>query len=174
MPRSGSVLDRAGAGVHLQLAGNGCDAIHVAEGAIHGQLLVQVLATAAVGFHGSNSNDVDTVMLARANALVGDNGYESPIDLLNSCDADESDEKAFESDPVSPARTSSINSVSAVRRPPLRLAYQALDLTACSDQDGYHRHDRVKEWRWLGRKVQRLTSVRLLPHLHHDQPSLVG
>ena len=103
MPRSGSVLDRAGAGVHLQLAGHGCDAIHVAEGAIHGQLLVQVLATAAVGFHGSNSNDVDTVMLARANALVSDNGYESPIDLLNSCDADESDEKTFESDPVSPA-----------------------------------------------------------------------
>ena len=87
MPRSGSVLDRAGAGVHLQLAGHGCHAIHVAEGAIHGQLLVQVLATVAVGFHQSNSNDGDVVMLASRNPFVGDNGYGYPIDVLRSCDA---------------------------------------------------------------------------------------
>ncbi|WP_156485109.1 hypothetical protein [Synechococcus sp. MIT S9508] len=78
--------DRAGAGVHLQLAGHSCHAIHVAEGAIHGQLLVQVLATVAVGFHESNSNDGDAVMLASRNAFVGDNGYGDPIDVLLSCD----------------------------------------------------------------------------------------
>tara|TARA_B100001093_G_scaffold138201_1_gene130693 strand:- start:192 stop:302 length:111 start_codon:yes stop_codon:yes gene_type:complete len=35
-------------------------------------------------------------MLARANALVGDNGYESPIDLLNSCDPDAFNEKGLQ------------------------------------------------------------------------------
>lgn len=70
-----SVFHRAGAGVHLQLARDGCDALSVAEFPIHRQLLVQFLATVAVGFHGSNSNGVDEVMLARINALVSDNCY---------------------------------------------------------------------------------------------------
>ncbi|WP_186539985.1 hypothetical protein [Synechococcus sp. BIOS-E4-1] len=82
--RSGSVLDWAGAGVHLQLAGHGCHTIHVAEGAVHGQLFVQVLATVAVGFHLSNSNNGGALMLASANARVGDNGYGYPIDVLPS------------------------------------------------------------------------------------------
>ena len=69
------MFDRAGAGIHLQLARDGCDALSVAEFAIHGQLLVQILATVAVGFHRSNSNALVVFMLARINALVSDNCY---------------------------------------------------------------------------------------------------
>ncbi|WP_206749801.1 hypothetical protein [Synechococcus sp. UW179A] len=42
------------------------------------------MATVAVGFHQSNSNDVDALMLASANARVGDNGYGYPMDVLPS------------------------------------------------------------------------------------------
>ncbi len=93
-----SVPDRAGAGVHLQLAGHSGNPFHVSEGLVHGQLFVQVLATVAVGLHESNSNEVIVFMLTSGYGSGRHNGYGSPIHVLNGLDAADSDEEK----PVNP------------------------------------------------------------------------
>jgi Cu2+-containing amine oxidase len=67
----------------LQLTGHSGNSFDVTEGLVHGQLLVEVLATVAVGLHESNSNEVITFMLTSGNQPGRHNGYGSPIHGLN-------------------------------------------------------------------------------------------